>query len=427
MWWCVFWYIRTPRIGILRIRCWRRRRWICKKTFPDVPCVSQILGGLSLRLGIRRERLSIPPGSWKGLKNAGWLITWDCPLRTDSTSFKSLESFMQLTSFCSSCILAVSSRIVSRSSTNFLVENPSNVDPWNRFNSSISLRLFIWASRSSRFCSSNRSSKSCWSRRSCSSPWRARLISLRWDSIIPFNVWILPVSSSAWNLCFWISALQSARICSFCRSRRILICSLSESRLGFSLMLELSELSSCTGIPVLSDKLVYGPLVLLAPEWTIVKRAHCRWCRHWFPQVRGPCVSGGLLDENFSGLWEVVVVEGLGLITCERNVVDKGVRLLICGSAQGTSLRTDPHGRWRWRSGGWSRRWDRETVKSAKWRVEERSDTQAHETWMTWRGQPSWANVTCDTVRHACKYEKMWRVRVFCSHSASVAADCHQL
>ena len=30
MWWCVFWHIRNPRIGLLRMRCWRRRRWICK-------------------------------------------------------------------------------------------------------------------------------------------------------------------------------------------------------------------------------------------------------------------------------------------------------------------------------------------------------------------------------------------------------------
>ena len=57
-----------------------------QRTFPDIPCVSQILGGLSLRLGIPRERLSIPPGSGKGGKNAGWLVTWDCPLRTDSAS-----------------------------------------------------------------------------------------------------------------------------------------------------------------------------------------------------------------------------------------------------------------------------------------------------------------------------------------------------
>ena len=33
-----------------------------------------------------RERLSIPPGSGRGGKNIGWLVTWDCPLRTDSAS-----------------------------------------------------------------------------------------------------------------------------------------------------------------------------------------------------------------------------------------------------------------------------------------------------------------------------------------------------
>ena len=40
-------------------------------------------------------------------------------------------------------------------------------------------------------------------------------------------------------------------------------------------------------------------------------------------QVRGPGVAGGLLDENFSGLWQVVVVEEVGVITCERGVVDQ--------------------------------------------------------------------------------------------------------
>ena len=52
-------------------------------------------------------------------------------------------------------------------------------------------------------------------------------------------------------------------------------------------------------------------------------------------QVRGPGVAGGLLDENFSGPSEVVVVEEVGLITCERGVVDQRARLLIRGSAQG--------------------------------------------------------------------------------------------
>ena len=32
----------------------------------------------------------------------------------------------------------------------------------------------------------------------------------------------------------------------------------------------------------------------------------------------------------------------------------------------------------------------RETVQNAKWRVEEKSDTQAHDTWMTWRDQVAW-------------------------------------
>ena len=54
-------------------------------------------------------------------------------------------------SFCNSCILPVSSRIVFRSSINFLLAIVSNVEPWNRFNSFISLRLFLWASRRYQF------------------------------------------------------------------------------------------------------------------------------------------------------------------------------------------------------------------------------------------------------------------------------------
>ena len=50
------------------------------KKCPDIPWVSQISGGLSLRLDIPTERLSIPPGSRKSGKNAGWLGTWDSPL-----------------------------------------------------------------------------------------------------------------------------------------------------------------------------------------------------------------------------------------------------------------------------------------------------------------------------------------------------------
>ena len=214
------------------------------------PCVSQILGGPMLRLGIPRERLSIPPGSRQGGSNAGWLGTWDSPLRTDSASWKSLESFIQLTSFCSSWILAVNSLIVSWFSINLLFENSSIRNSWTLFNSSISWKLLIWASRRFRFCSDNCSWRS-WSRRSCSSLAIVWSISLRWDSIIPINSWILLLSESAWNSCLWISALKSARICSFCLSKRTLMVSFSISRLGFSLLHELSELSSCTGLSVL--------------------------------------------------------------------------------------------------------------------------------------------------------------------------------
>ena len=56
------------------------------KTFPDIPCVSQMRGGPSLRLGIPIERLSIPPGTGWGGQDSGWLVTCECPLRTDSTS-----------------------------------------------------------------------------------------------------------------------------------------------------------------------------------------------------------------------------------------------------------------------------------------------------------------------------------------------------
>ena len=126
--------------------------------------------------------------------------------------------------------------------------------------------------------------------------------SLRFDN--SFFSWILLLSESAWNSCFWISALKFARICSFCLSWRILMVSFSISRLGFCL----HELSSCTGLPVLvcvwnrtelatnflhkSDKLVFGPLILLYPEWTVVKIALSRWSHRRVPRhtsTRAPC------------------------------------------------------------------------------------------------------------------------------------------
>ena len=124
-----------------------------------------MLGGPSLRLGILIERLSIPPAIGWGGNDTGRLATWDCPLRTDSASWKSLESFIQLISFCNSCNLPVNSKIVSESSTNLRLATVSKVELWNFFNSSISLRLLWWASRNSEICCKNCSWRSCWSHR----------------------------------------------------------------------------------------------------------------------------------------------------------------------------------------------------------------------------------------------------------------------
>ena len=61
-----------------------------------------------------------------------------------------------------------------------------------------------------------------------------------------------------------------------------------------------------------SDKLVYGSLVLLAPDWTVVKIALCRWSRHWAPRHASTRASFGgvaqcLLIGNVT--WEVVLDE----------------------------------------------------------------------------------------------------------------------
>ena len=147
-------------------------------------------------------------------------------------------------------------------------------------------------------------------------------------------------------------------------------------------------------------------------------------------QIWGPGVAGGLLDEDFSALWDLVVVDEVGLITCERSVLDQRVRLLIRWSAHRTSHRTNLHGRWRWRwrwrSGEWKGRWER------RWRVQSRGSKSIKTTttcgWhMDDVRKTPWANVTCDIDMCAAKHEKMWRMKVFCSHSPSVAADCYQL
>ena len=152
------WNMKTSWIQFLQMS-WRGRR-----TFPNMPCVSQ---------------LQVSDEVGKTLVD---FFSWEFPLRIDSVSWKSLESFIQLVSLCNSCVLAASSKRVSWSSTNFLLVMVSKV-LWNLFNSSISLMLFSWASLGSQFYCNNSEWKSCWSRRWSSPAW-ARWSSSCCDSIV---------------------------------------------------------------------------------------------------------------------------------------------------------------------------------------------------------------------------------------------------
>ena len=118
-----FFSSRTPWIQFLRMRWWRRSNWIGKNVHRytmRVPnawvallCGSAFLqNGWAFHQGLDEE----------GKTGNVWLLI-------DSASWKSLESFIQLISFCNSWILPVSARMVSRSSINS-PEIVSNVLPW---------------------------------------------------------------------------------------------------------------------------------------------------------------------------------------------------------------------------------------------------------------------------------------------------------
>ena len=136
------------RVQFLRIRAEEKACGFAK-TFPDIPDVSQIFGGPSVRRGDTNEGLNNPSKGGCSGNNIGWLVTCEFPLRTDSASWKSLESFMQITSFCSSCNLPDNSIIVFWSSMNFCLVSVSKVELWNFSNSFISVRFCWWTSRTS--------------------------------------------------------------------------------------------------------------------------------------------------------------------------------------------------------------------------------------------------------------------------------------
>ena len=124
-----------------------------QKRFPIFHVCPKCLAALFLRRGDTKECLSIPSSFGWGGNDTGRLVTWEFPLRTDSASWKSLESFIQFTSFCSSCTLPDNSEIVFWSSMSFRLAIASKVELWNIRNSFISVRLCWWASRNSNFLS----------------------------------------------------------------------------------------------------------------------------------------------------------------------------------------------------------------------------------------------------------------------------------
>ena len=80
--------------------------------FPIYHVCSKCMAALLCGAADTKEGLNNPSGIGCAGKDTGRLVTWEFPLRTDSASWKSLESFIQFTSFCSSCTLLDNSKIV---------------------------------------------------------------------------------------------------------------------------------------------------------------------------------------------------------------------------------------------------------------------------------------------------------------------------
>ena len=231
-------------------------------------------------------------------KNTGWLAgTVGYSTACWFSIFKISRIIIQLISFCNSCILPVSSRIVSRSSTNFLLTIVSNVEPWNRFNSSITFSLFSRASRRSQFCSKTVHEEVD------DLVEVVRLLDEH-DKFLLFETWSF---HSTFEYFFGhnrpgIRAFESPLDI----QRESALCVVPEESwfahflsCGADFLWRLEFVSQTvpqqvapfydrqttttdwtTNLRHESDKLVCGSHHLLAPGWTVVKRAPCRWWRH---------------------------------------------------------------------------------------------------------------------------------------------------
>ena len=124
-----------------------------------------------------------------------------------------------------------------------------------------------------------------------------------------------------------------------------------------------------------SDKLVYGSLDLLAPEWTVVKRALCRWCSHWFPSHASSRACCRWRTPGWRFQWSLR--SGSCRWRWAHNLWEDCCRpmCLTPHSRKCTGYFSPNQPTWKMKMK--IRRMKknmRETVKSAKWRVEERSE-----------------------------------------------------
>ena len=129
MWWCVFWFIRTPWIQFLRIRCWRRRGWICKNVSRYAMCVpnawrhifaarhSYSTGWHSTRNWMRWERHRLTGNV--GMSTAYWFSILEISWIIHTINF--ILQFLYLASEFKDSIFAI----------------VSNVETWHLFNSYI--------------------------------------------------------------------------------------------------------------------------------------------------------------------------------------------------------------------------------------------------------------------------------------------------
>ena len=136
-------------------------------------------------------------------------------------------------------------------------------------------------------------------------------------------------------------------------------------------------------------------------------------------QVPKHHVAGLLLEEDFSGLWVLEIVEEVGLVTCESGVIGQRARLLSWRSAQGIFASM---------TSTWKRKWYKSRFRQKKKRQEKHTEENKvrnkertndlsgarHMDEMT--RTSTWANVVSHIIQHAhCVREKV-TCEVYCLH-----------